>query len=925
MTAEYHQISKQEAVERLRSDLHCGLSAADASARLQRYGPNRLREQKPVPAWCRFLHQFQDTLVVLLIIAAAIATIVWYVERQEAIPYDAIVILAIVFLNAVLGFAQEERAEKALAALREMSAPEANVVRDGKEQRIPSEQVVPGDLLLIEEGDTVAADARLVEVAELKTLEASLTGESIPVAKGIGAIAEGSALGDRRNTVFAGTTVAYGHGRALVTDTGMHTELGKIAGLLEHASTEPTPLQRELDHTGKRLGAAVLVIALVIVITILLLRGTFNLGAVLDALLFGVALAVAAVPEGLAAIVTVVLAIGVQRMARRGAIVRKLPAVETLGSATVIASDKTGTLTRNEMTVRAAATHSGLVEVTGTGYMPRGEFCTNGTVLSDGHWTEVRCLLDGSALNNNARLVDHNDVWSITGDPTEAALLVTAKKAGLDRLQLEQRFPRVREIPFSSDRKRMSTLHEDRQRPGTYVLWTKGAPDVLLERCDFELIASGEPQHLTDARRADLRHLNARLAGNALRTLAVAFRVVPHQLDWQRCEAEELERKLVFAGLLGMLDAPRPEVIGAVKRAKEAGIRPIMITGDHPGTAIAVAGELGIGSDGRVLTGADVEEMKPSDLLSAAAQVSIYARVNPAHKLRIVDALQANGDVVAMTGDGVNDAPALKAADIGVAMGITGTDVSKEAADIVLTDDNFATIVAAVEEGRAIFTNIQKFLGYLLSSNFGEVLTIFLGVIFARLFGFREGNELILPLLATQILWINLITDGPPALALGMEPTERRLMEKPPRPLDEHVITTEMWIKVVVVGAVMAAGTLLVFDASLPGGLIPGTEGIQHSRTMAFTTLVLYQLFNAFNFRSNYDSAFTILRCNYYLLWAVSVSIGLHVLAIQLPMLQKAFQVTSLSSRDWLICLSVSSSVLWLMEAYKFVMRRYGK
>jgi Ca2+-transporting ATPase len=419
----------------------------------------------------------------------------------------------------------------------------------------------------------------------------------------------------------------------------------------------------------------------------------------------------------------------------------------------------------------------------------------------------------------------------------------------------------------------MSTIHEDSEEAGVHVLWSKGAPDVLLERCGFELHVGGELQHLTDARRAELRALNADLTKIALRTLAVAYRVLPRQLDWQRCEADKLERELVFAGILGMLDAPRPEAPGAVKQAKQAGIRPIMITGDHPGTAAAIARELGIGTTDRVLTGAELEQMDQSELSSAAAEVSVYARVSPAHKLRIVDALQANGAIVAMTGDGVNDAPALKAADIGVAMGITGTDVSKEAADVVLTDDNFATIVAAVEEGRAIFANIRKFLEYLLSSNFGEVLTIFLGVIFASLLGFRQGEDLILPLLATQILWINLITDGPPALALGLDPAERRLMQSPPRPPDEHVITTEMWIRVAVVGAVMSIGTLLIFDASLPGGLIQGTNGIRHGRTMAFTTLVLYQLFNAFNSRSNYDSALTDPLRNHYLIYAVSISI----------------------------------------------------
>ena len=922
LTTEFHRIPIDEVVLQLSSDSKHGLSAAEAHARLQQHGLNKLRQQKAVPAWRRFLRQLQDMLVILLIIAAMIAMIVWYIERDQALPYDAVVILLIVLLNAILGFAQEERAERAIAALREMSAPEAKVVRDGEEQKIPSETLVPGDLLSVEEGDSIPADARLVEAVELKIVEASLTGESLPVRKSTVPIVDAASLGDRRNMVFAGTTVAYGHGRAMVTATGMNTELGKIAGLLEQAQSEPTPLQRELDHTGRRLGVGVVVIALVVVASILISKGSFDPGAILAALLFGVALAVAAVPEGLAAIVTVVLAIGVQRMARRGAIVRKLSAVETLGSATVIASDKTGTLTRNEMTVRVIVTHSGRVEVSGTGYVPHGEFHTNGTVVSEDHWTEIRCLLQGAALNNNSTLVHREKGVFITGDPTEAALLVVGRKADLDKSTLERRFPRVREIPFSSDRKMMTTIHADCEQAGVYLLWAKGAPEVLLEQCDFELHTGRERQGLTDARIAELRSLNAGLAKDAMRTLGVAYRLIPHQLDWEHCEAGQLERELIFVGFVGMIDPPRLEAVEAVRRAKAAGIRPIMITGDHPGTAAAIARELGIGSGGSVVTGAELEQMDRSDLLSAAAQVSVYARVNPTHKLRIVDALQANRAIVAMTGDGVNDAPALKAADIGVAMGITGTDVSKEAADVVLTDDNFATIVAAIEEGRAIFANIRKFLGYLLSSNFGEVLTIFLGVVFAGVLGFQRGEELILPLLATQILWVNLITDGAPALALGVDSSQHRLMERPPRPRDEHVITKEMWITVALVGAVMAIGTLLMFDASLPGGLIQGTAGLRHGRTMAFTTLVFFQLFNAFNSRSEYQSAFIDLQRNRYLMYAVLLSIALQVLAINVSFLQEAFETTSLSAWDWTVCVGVASSVLWVMEAYKYVVRR---
>jgi Ca2+-transporting ATPase len=720
--------------------------------------------------------------------------------------------------------------------------------------------------------------------------------------------------------VFAGTTAAYGHGRAVVTGTGMNTELGKIAGLLEQAGTESTPLQRQLEHTGKRLGTAVVFIALVVVAAVLFSKGAFGPGALLDALLFGVSLAVAAVPEGLAAIVAVVLAIGVQRMARRGAIVRKLPAVEALGSATVIASDKTGTLTRNEMTVRVVVTHAGRLEVEGSGYVPEGHFHDRGAPVSEAHWTELRCLLTGAALANNSTLASNSGVWSVTGDPTEGALIVAAQKGGIEKSKIEQRFKRVREIPFSSERKMMSTLHQDREGDRR-VAWSKGAPDMLLDRCKSELQAGGI-QPLTDHRRRELRRLNGELTEQALRTLAVAYREIPEQLDWLDCESDKLERELILVGFIGMIDPPRPEVRNAVERAKAAGIRPIMITGDHPGTAIAIAEELGIGSRGQAVTGQELDGMDSSELSSRATRISIYARVNPTHKLRIVDALQADGAIVAMTGDGANDAPALKAADIGIAMGITGTDVSKEAADVVLTDDNFATIVAAVEEGRAIFANIRKFLWYLLSSNCGEVFTIFFGVLFAELLGLRDQQGLILPLLATQILWINLITDGPPALALGVDPPEGRVMRRPPRRPDEHVITGQMWITVGLVGLVMAISTLLVLDGSLPGGLIDGSGDVRYGRTMAFTTLVLCQLFNAFNSRSNHVSAL-LGRRNNWLHAAILLSIVLHICVIHVSFFQQAFQTTPLNVRDWTICLVASSGTLWIVEAYKWGIRRF--
>ncbi len=907
----FHLLSVDAAIAALATDARRGLCAGEVRLRLEQYGANELRKAAGVPAWRRFLKQFHDTLVILLLGATAVSAFVWWIERGAALPYESLVILAIVVLNAILGFVQEEKAEQALAALREMSAPQATVIRDSEKHRIAARELVPGDVLLIEEGDTVPADARLVDLVELQTLEASLTGESLPVPKSTATVAPGAALADRTGMIFAGTAVSYGHGRAVVTQTGMRTELGKIAKMLEQAETEVTPLQRELDRTGRRLGLAVVLIALVVVATLLLVEGVRDLHRLVEVLLFGVALAVAAVPEGLAAIVTMVLAIGVQRMAKRGAIVRKLPAVETLGSATVIASDKTGTLTRNQMTVRAIVTAGSRVEVTGSGYMPDGELRGSSDAA-----LEIERLLQAAALANNATLANAAGTWSIHGDPTEGALIVAARKAGLDRETLEQRFPRVRELAFSSERKMMSTFHQDRERPGVVVLFAKGSVVDVLDRCTTEF-RDGAAQPLTAKRRSEVLETNRVLTEQALRTLAIAFRELPSGIDCANAAARELERDLVLAGIVGMADTPRPEAAEAVRRAKAAGVRPIMITGDQPGTALAIARELGIASNDRVLTGPELETMQSDELAMAAEQTSVYARVDPRHKMRIVDALQSRGAIVAMTGDGVNDAPALKSADIGVAMGIAGTDVAKQAADIVLTDDNFATIVAAVEEGRAIFSNIRKFLRYLLSSNVGEVLTIFLGVVFAAPLGLRAEDGLVLPLLAAQVLWINLITDGPPALALGVDPPSEGIMLRSPRPRGEGVITARMWIDMGIVGVVMAVGTLLVLDASLPGGFIEGAAGIRHGRTMAFTTIVLFQLFNAFNSRSSDQSAFRGMLRNRWLLGAVGLSLALQMAAVYIPFLQDGFQTAPLDWRDWLLCFAVASSVLWVVELWK--------
>lgn len=913
-----------------------GLSQDEARSRLERYGRNGLVAEKPVPAWKKFLGQFTDVLVILLLVAAAVSAGLWLYERGSALPYEAMAIFAIVLLNALIGYLQQARAEQAVAALRQMSAAQARVVRDGVQQSVQAAELVPGDIILVEEGDTVPADARVIQSSALQTAEAALTGESLPVAKDIAAIPEEKGLGDQHNMIFSGTAATYGRGRAVVTATGMHTQMGRIAGMLKEAPDETTPLQKELDRVGKLLGIIVVVIAAVMIATILLVEDVRGFSAIFDVLILGVALAVAAVPEGLPAVVTAVLALGVQRMAKRNAIIRHLAAVETLGSADVIASDKTGTLTRNEMTVRRVVTASGRVDLSGTGYAPEGDVRRaggrNGRGAIDGPLrVEFARALSAADRANNAVLQEQDGRWTVQGDPTEGALIVAARKAGLEDEALAARFARIAEVPFSSERKLMSTIHSDAEKEKRLVAFTKGAPDVLLARCSQELVGE-EARTLTAERREEILANNEDLAGEGLRTLGAAFRLLPKDAPGDEAPGgkafdERVEQDLVFLGLIGMIDPPRDEARNAVARAKGAGIRPMMITGDHPKTASVIAAELGIAGEGRAVTGTELENMPEDALDRTVRDLSVYARVNPEHKLRIVKALQREGMTVAMTGDGVNDAPALKAADIGVAMGIAGTDVSKQAADMVLADDNFASIVAAVEEGRAIFSNIRRFLRYLLSSNIGEVMTMFFGVLLAEVIGLTaEGNGgLVLPLLATQILWINLVTDGAPALALGVDPADTETMGRPPRPRGEGVITRRMWAGIVFVGLVMAVGTLIIFDASLPGGLIEGSGSLAYAQTMAFTTLVLFQLFNVFNARSDDRSAFGGLFRNRWLWAAIALSLLLQAAVIYLPFLREAFSTVSLSVADWLTCAAVASSVLWLRELSKVVIRMTGQ
>ena len=920
-----YRLTPEEVAAALHSDLRRGLTSRAAAARLAADGPNELAVEPPVPAWRRFLRQFQDVLVILLLAATAISVALWAYERDTALPFEAIAIFAVVLLNAAMGYVQEARAEAAAAALRAMSAPDAAVVRDGRRQRVPTATVVAGDVVLVEEGDTIPADARLFESTALQTSEAALTGESLPVTKDVAVIADDVPLADRLDLIFSGTTATYGRGRAIVTATGMRTEMGRIAGLLEATDDRATPLQRELDRLGRRLGLVVVLIAIVMSVTIVVVENVREYSALVDVLILGVALAVAAVPEGLPAVVTAVLAIGVQRMARRNAIVRRLSAVETLGSASVIASDKTGTLTKNEMTVRAVVTASGRVTVEGAGYAPDGAVRRDDGGPVDGALREELDLaLTAADRANNATIESEAGRWIVHGDPTEGALRVAARKAGIRGDRLDAQLPRVGEVPFSSERKLMSTVHRE-QASDRLVMLTKGAPDVLLVRCRHERVG-GEDRALTPERTREILEANERLAGDALRTLGMAARWLPAGTvpPSGRCDDPSLEEDLVFLGLVGMIDPPRDEARHSVARARAAGIRTLMITGDHPRTAGVIASELGISSDGRAVTGASLGRLDDDELARTVREVSVYARVDPEHKLRIVDALRGGGEVVAMTGDGVNDAPALKKADIGVAMGITGTDVSKAAADMVLADDNFASIVAAVEEGRTIFANIRKFLRYLLSSNIGEVMTMFAGVLMADRLGLHEPGRLVLPLLATQILWINMVTDGPPALALGLDPADEGVMRQPPRPPGEGVLTPRMWRGILFVGAIMAAGTLFVLDASLPGGFVEGTGDLRYAQTMAFTTLMLFQIFNVFNARSDTGSAFAHLFTNAWLWGAVALSIALQAAVVYAPFLQQAFGTVALSAGDWLRCVAAASSVLWLREISKVVERRYS-
>ncbi len=876
--------SREEALASLDTSSSHGLTEAEARRRLQRHGANHLKEKPPRPAWLKFLDQFKNLLVIVLIGAAALAGAIGDIK-------DAVVILVVVVFNASLGFYQEHRAEATLAALRNMLAQRARVRRGGEVLEIAAENLAPGDIVLLEAGDRVPADARVLAAHNAEVAEAALTGESHAVGKHAEALTPGEhPLAERFNMVFMNTVITRGRLEAVVSATGMDTEMGRISGLLEAAEENPTPLQIQLDGLGKRLA----VIAGVVV-TLIFMLGLLRGDPLVQTIMTSIALAVAAIPEGLPAVVTVTLAIGMHRMAKHRAIVKKLSAVETLGSTSVICSDKTGTLTLNQMTARTLYYRERRFAVSGEGYRGEGSI-----VAEDGlPPPDFMPLLAPAALCSESRLRD----GELIGDPTEGALLALAVKGGADPDAMAERRPRIAEIPFDSAHKFMATFHHD----GEVVrLFVKGAPDVLLARSARHLAAGGEAP-LDGAARAAFEAENARLAGQAMRVLAVASRdIAAHDFD----PAGDLmgwARELTLAGLAGIIDPPRPEARDAIHLCKQAGIQVKMITGDHALTAAAIARELGL--EGAVLSGAELDRLGVSELSQRIGETAVFARVAPEHKVKIVQALKARGHVVAMTGDGVNDAPALKNADIGVAMGITGTEVTKEAATMVLTDDNFATIVGAVEEGRTIYDNIVKFVRFQLSTNVGAILTV-LG---AQLLGLPT------PFTAIQILWINIIMDGPPAMTLGVEPGRPGIMSEPPRNRAARILTLPRFGRLFGYGATMAAGTLGIFAYGLQEG------GRDYALTLAFTTFVLFQFFNVFNARAERGSAFNAQFFANGKLWlALAAIVALQAVVVHWGAAQTIFGTVDLSARDWGLAALVSSSVLLLDEAWK-LLRRWRK
>ncbi len=867
---EIYQLDLKGSLKQLETD-EKGISDGEAAKRLEQNGYNELEEKKKASQIQLFLGQFKSVLVAVLLSATAVSALL-----GEAL--DAAVIFSIVVLNAFLGFYQERKAERALEALKSIAAPQATVIRNGVQKLVPSRELVPGDIILLKVGDKVPADARIIEEMNLKCDEAVLTGESVASRKAANKISGKAAVADRLNMVFSGTIVAYGHCVAAVAATGMSTEFGKIAKMLE-VEGEPSPLQQKMAVLGRQLGIMVFIISAIVFAAGVLLGGNM-----MDMFLTSVALAVAAIPEGLPAVVTITLSIGLQRMAKKNAIIRKLPAVETLGSTTVICSDKTGTLTADEMTVRKILVYGKVIDVTGEGYDTNGKFLVDGN--ETGPDETMSLLLKAGMFCNDAKL----DM----GDPTEIALLVSAAKAGLE--DLRQSCKRISEIPFESERKMMSVAYEI---DGKRTAFTKGAVEAVLGRCPW-VYKNGKVRQFSKEDKELLLKANHEFASSALRVLAFAYK----ELDGK----EKLsENNLIFVGLQAMIDPPRSEVKGAIAKCKQAGIGVVMITGDHKDTAVAIAKELGIVDGGKALTGEELDAMSESEFEKAVESVAVYARVSPEHKVRITEALKRKGHVVAMTGDGVNDAPALKKSDIGIAMGMTGTDVSKEASDMVLADDNFSSIVSAVEEGRGIYDNIKKFVYYLLSANIGEVLIIFVAI----LAGLATGSA-VLPLLPVHLLWINLLTDGLPALALGVEQKEADVMKRRPRDTKENVLNRRSITFVVFVGVMFAAATLMEFYLELP-------SGVMHARTVAFTTVVVAELFIVMSMRSSQPLWKIGILSNKKLLLAIASSFLLQLAVIYIPVFDAVFETTELALDDWLPIFGVSLFILLVLEARKML------
>ena len=885
----WHSMESESVLSKLETDPQQGLTPEEARKRLQEYGYNELKEEAKTSPFILFINQFKNTLIIILIVATVLSALIGDL-------LDAGIILAIVVFCALLGFLQEYRAERALEALKKMLTPTITALRGGRDLEIPSKELVPGDMILLEAGDKIPADGRLIEIHSLQCDEAPLTGESFPVEKELRALPEDVPVGDRKNMVFTGTSVSYGRGKAVVTDTGVNTEFGKIAAELATVSQEKTPLEKRTEEIGKWLGIIAVSVCVLVVTTSIIREaavGRLDLPFVLTMLMFAIALAVAAVPEALAAIVTGALAIGMREMAKQNALVRKMPAVETLGCATVICSDKTGTLTKGEMTVRRIFGAGRVIEVSGAGYAPEG------TLNPAANDSFLNMLLRGGILCNDASLFEEGGKWSIKGDPTEAALVVLAAKAGLGQDETRQQFPRIGEFPFSSDRKRMTTIHQ--MEDGKKRAFMKGAPEVILDRCSA-LQNGEEVVALDDTRRERILLANEEMAGNALRVLAIAY----SELSETDAHGEEvIERNLVFMGLIGMMDPPREEAVEAVRVCRQVGIRPIMITGDHKLTAVAVAKELGIYREGDlVFTGEDLNKIDDKELENVVDKITVYARVSPLDKLKIIKAWKSRGEVVAMTGDGVNDAPALKHADIGVAMGITGTEVAKEAADIVLSDDNFATIVRAIERGRWIYDNIKKYLTYLLRANITEVVVLG-GVVMVM------GPEF-LPLLPAAILYINLATDGLPALALGVAPADPDIMQKPPRDPRESVFSPDVRTLILMAVLIECPIFLWMFFQSQPD--------MELARTRVFFMFVFIELIIAVNFRS---LRYSLIQAppHKWLLLAIAWELVLIVVLIQFPAVREGLGIGVPSAFDLGIILALGVGIAIAIELAKIAFR----